>query len=194
MPLTRTDRLFQALLIVCGCYLSWLLFMVIHELGHVLGALATGGEVERVVLGPLLISETVMGDDRCPLLVVWAGPIVGTLLPVALWGLLRLLKCSRAYLARFLAGFCLVANGAYIGADAFCQNGDGRVMALCGTPVWVMVIFGVAAVVPGLLLWHRQGKFFGMGEARGPVSGADAVAVSIALVVLVAAELALSGG
>jgi hypothetical protein len=189
--MTRTDRFFQVLLIASGCYLSWLLFMAIHELGHVMGALATGARVERVVLGPLLISETVLGENPRPLLVVWAGPVLGVLLPAALWGGVRLLKCSRAYLLRFLAGFCLVANGAYIGADAFYQNGDGRVMALCGTPVWAMLLFGMVTVTPGLLLWHRQGRFFGMGEAGGRVARADAVAVSIAMVVVVAAELVL---
>ncbi len=188
--MTRADRFFQVLLIASTFCLSWLLFMAVHELGHVLGALTTGAEVERVILGPLSISETVLGENPHPLVVVWAGPVLGSLLPLALWGLLQLLKCSRAYLARFLAAFCLVANGAYIGADAFYQNGDGWVMAFYGTPVWVMVLFGIAAFVPGFWLWHRQGKFFGMGEARGRVSRADAVAVFIALVVTVAAELA----
>ena len=189
-PASAGDRFFQVLLIVSIFYLSWLLFMIVHELGHVLGALATGAQVERVRLGPLSISETVLGENPHPLVVVWAGPVVGALLPVALWGVLALAKCSRAYLARFFAAFCLVANGAYIGADAFYQNGDGWVMAFHGTPVWVMLLFGMAALAPGFWLWHRQGKFFGMGEARGRVDRADAVAVFAALLVVVVAELA----
>lgn len=190
-PATAADRFFQVLLIVSTLYLSWLLFMIVHELGHVLGALVTGAEIERVILGPLSISETVLGENPHPLVVVWAGPIVGALLPLALWGLLQLLKCSRAYLARFLAAFCLVANGAYIGADAFYQNGDGWVMAFFGTPVWVMVLFGAATFAPGFWLWHRQGRHFGLGAARGRASRADAVAVFIALVVVVFLETAL---
>ena len=38
--------------------LSWFVMMAVHELGHVVGALATAGSIERVILSPLTISRT----------------------------------------------------------------------------------------------------------------------------------------
>jgi hypothetical protein len=183
------DRAWAALLIASTLCLSWLLFMVLHEFGHCLGAWLTGGEVRRVSLGPLVISETVLGENPRPLVVVWAGPLVGSLLPAGLWLVLRLSGSRRAYLGRFLAGFCLAANGAYIGADAFYRNGDGFVMIAHGTSRWVMVLFGLTALAAGLRLWHRLGPRFGLGPARGRVERRDAAVTAALLALLVALEV-----
>ena len=77
-------RLHQVLLIGTFLPLCWLAMMDVHELGHVVGAVATGGRVEKVVLDPLTISRTDVLPNPNPLLVVWAGPIVGVLLPLGL--------------------------------------------------------------------------------------------------------------
>src|SRR5437870_4599390 len=91
----------------------------VHEFGHVAGAWLTGGQVARVVLHPLTISRTDLDDNPRPLLVVWAGPLCGVLLPLAAWGIVALGRCLGGYLLRFFAGFCLIANGAYIGVGSF---------------------------------------------------------------------------
>src|SRR5208282_6187597 len=92
--------------------LCWLAMMAVHELGHVVGAVATGGRVERVVLHPLTISRTDVSPNPHPLMVVWAGPSVGVLLPLAFLSAAKLSKLTWTYLAQFFAGFCLIANGA----------------------------------------------------------------------------------
>jgi hypothetical protein len=112
------------LLCVASCLAAWLGMQQVHELGHVLGAAATGGRVERVVLHPLTISRTDVAENRRPLVVVWAGPLVGILLPLVLWGATALLRLRLAFLLRFFAGFCLIANGAYIGAGSLGRVGD----------------------------------------------------------------------
>jgi hypothetical protein len=56
----------------------------VHELGHVLGAMATGAEVTRVVLWPWTISRTDVTNNTRPLVVAWAGPIVGIALPLVM--------------------------------------------------------------------------------------------------------------
>ena len=115
-------RFHQALLIGSFLPLCWLAMMAIHELGHVTVAVASGGRVERVVLYPLTISRTDVSPNPHPLLVAWAGPSVGILLPLALLVLVRLCKLSWAYLAEFFAGFCLIANGSYIGAGSLLSH------------------------------------------------------------------------
>ena len=47
------QRFHQLLFIVSLLALSWLTMLASHEVGHVLGAIVTGGSVERVVLHPL---------------------------------------------------------------------------------------------------------------------------------------------
>ena len=83
----------------------------VHELGHVLGTEITGGRVACVVLHPLTISRTDVAENPHPLLVVWAGPLCGVLLPLLLWASVAKLMPQTAFLARFFTGFCLLANG-----------------------------------------------------------------------------------
>lgn len=76
-------RFAQVLLIGTFLPLCWLGMMAVHELGHVLVVLATGGTITAVVLHPLTISRTDVSINPRPLLVVWAGPLLGVLLPPA---------------------------------------------------------------------------------------------------------------
>jgi hypothetical protein len=82
----RGEGAWRALLIAGTLLGSGLGMQVMHELGHVLGAWLTGGEVWRVVLHPLSISRTDLGANPHPLAVVWAGPMLGVAIPGLLWG------------------------------------------------------------------------------------------------------------
>lgn len=186
------DRLFQCLLIVSCLALSWLGMMAVHELGHVVHLWLSGGTVNYVVLHPLAISYTHPGSDPHPLLTAVGGSLWGCVLPLAVFGLVRRAAPSRAYLARFFAGFCLVANGAYLAADAFMRGGDARQLIQYGTPPWLLVLLGVPAVAAGLWLWNGLGPKFGLGAGPSHVNRRDAVAVGLTLAAVVALELALS--
>jgi hypothetical protein len=187
------QRFRQVVLIVSIVLASWLGMQAVHEFGHVGGAWLTGGQVARVVLDPLTISRTDLADNPRPLLVVWAGPVLGCLLPLAAWGLVAVLQWSWAYLLRFVAGFCLVANGAYIGAGSFGGLGDAGVMLRYGSPAWSLWAFGALTVPAGLLLWHRQGPYFGLGEAGGKVSPAAAYGCLAVLLALIVFGLVVDG-
>ena len=77
-------RLVQIVLIVSMLSVTWLGLQIVHELGHVLGAWATGGQVQQIVLHPLAISRTDVSPNPRPLVERWAGPVVGVLLPLVL--------------------------------------------------------------------------------------------------------------
>src|ERR1700757_3149752 len=116
----------------------------VHESGHVIGAWATGGRVARVVLNPLTISRTDLAENPHPLFVVWAGPVFGVLAPMVLWGIAVMVRVSWAFVLRFFAGFCLLANGLYIGIGSFDRVGDCGELLRHGAPMWEMWLFGLA--------------------------------------------------
>jgi hypothetical protein len=167
--------------------------MVVHEFGHVLGAWLTGGTVAKVVAHPLTISRTELSDNPQPLFVAWAGPAGGVLLPLTALGLARLFRMPGIYLFRFFAGFCLIANGAYIGVGSFEGVGDAGDLLRHGAAMWQLWTFGVLTAPFGLLLWHKQGHYFGLGRAKGELHPLAAYGCLALLIVLVVAELVLGG-
>jgi hypothetical protein len=185
-------RLHQIVLILSFVPLCWLGMMAVHEFGHVLGAWLTGGTVTRVVLHPLTISRTDVSPNPHPLLVTWAGPALGCLIPLLLFGAARALRLPIAHLARFFAGFCLIANGAYLGIGSFDRIGDAGDLLRHGAAAWQLWLFGLVAVPTGLLLWHRQGGRFGFGKDATPVSARTAFGTLVVLILIGVAELVLS--
>jgi hypothetical protein len=163
---------------------------VVHELGHVLLALATRAEVTKVALHPLIMSRTDLAENPHPLAVVWGGPLLGSVLPLIAFGFAFITRSPGIYLFRFFAGFCLVANGVYIGTGWLIANGaDPGVMLENGSPTWLLVVFGLLTFPAGLYLWHRQGHHFGLAQANGNVSNLAAAISATLLVGLVAFEL-----
>jgi hypothetical protein len=159
------QRRIRFVLVASAVVGSWLGMQAVHELGHAAAARLTGGQVERVVLHPLTISRTDLARNPRPLAVVWAGPLVGVLLPLALWGAAWAARLPGAFVMRFFAGFCLLANGAYIGAGSFDGVGDCGEMLRHGSPMWLLWLFGLACLPAGLWLWHGLGADFGLGPA-----------------------------
>jgi len=175
-------RRFEQIILI-GTFLPfcWLAMMAIHELGHVLAALISGGSINKVVVHPLSISRTDVFPNPQPLFVVWAGPLVGVLLPLAAWALVARLLKPAEFLSRFFAGFCLVANGLYIGAGAFEKIGDPGDMLQHGSGYWHLGTFAILSVPLGFWLWHGLGPRFGLGHAKGNV---DRQAVWISAILL----------
>jgi hypothetical protein len=187
------QRLHQGILIVSAVPGSWLGMQAVHESGHALGASLTGGRVAKVVLHPLTISRTDLAHNPRPLPVVWAGPVVGALLPLALWGVAAGVRLPGAFVLRFFAGFCLIANGAYVAGGSFGRVGDCGEMLRHGSAVWQLWLFGAVTVPAGLWLWHRLGPHFGLGTARRRVSAGVACASLVVCLGLLALAFAVGG-
>lgn len=173
-------RINQIVLISTFVSFSWLTMQVVHECGHVLAAVSTGGDVQKVVLHPLALSRTDVSPNPCPRIVVWAGPVFGSLAPLMGWLLADRFRWLHVFLWRFFAGFCLVANGVYLIGGSFAKGADPGEMMRLGTPQVVLVLVGAIGAVSGFLLWHRQGTHFGFGDSKGRVQ-TSAVATSVLL-------------
>ena len=182
-------RVEQGILIVTFLAFSWLAMQAVHELGHVLGAWITGATVTKVALHPAIISRTDLGVNPRPLVVVWAGPILGATVPLLTFVVAKLRGAPGGYLFRFFAGFCLISNGVYIALGPADGAADTGVMMQYGSPRWIMALFGLLTAPLGLYLLHKQGPHFGLGEAKGKVSRHAVVVSAALLLALVALEL-----
>ncbi|CAN5479136.1 hypothetical protein BH10PLA1_BH10PLA1_14830 [soil metagenome] len=151
-------RLLHSLAIALLLYVCWLAMTAIHEAGHVLGAKASGGVVNRVVWGPVSLSRTDVYPNPNPRLVTWAGPAFGALAPLLLEWLGR--RSRFANLLGVLAGFCLIANGAYLASGVIYPVGDARDLIHLGTRRWVLLAAGMPMCVVGLLIWHKVSPRF----------------------------------
>jgi hypothetical protein len=172
---------------------SWLGMQAIHESGHVTGAWLTGGRVARVVLHPLTISRTDLSSNPSPLVVVWSGPAMGVVAPLLIWAVATALSCRGAFILRFFAGFCCLANGLYIGVGSFGGIGDCGEMLRHGSDLWQLWLFGAITVPVGLWLWHRQSRHFGAGPAKMQVDRGVAYASLLAFIALLALGFLVGG-
>jgi hypothetical protein len=136
--------------------ISWWPMMAFHELGHVIGALIAGAKIENVVLWPWTFSETIRVGSKSPLLDTWLGPVFGAYVPLALYGYLRNRRFpGRGWLGYF-AGFCLIANGLYIGLGWIDRVGDAGDLLKLGAPIPIMAIFGIVSACLGIHIWHHE--------------------------------------
>lgn len=181
----------QVILIVSTLAVSWLGMMVVHEAGHVIGAWTSGGTVSRVVLHPLKFSETVISHNPHPLWEVWAGPLFGALAPLGVWGIAARFKASFDYLLRFFAGFCLLANGAYLGVGVFEGVADAGNLTLLGAPSWHLWLFGAVCIPSAFALWYGLGPKFGLGETHGRVNQQHAYMILGLLFALIFVEVVI---
>lgn len=188
------NRFFQITLIVSALGFSWLGMMAVHECGHVLAAWTSGGVVAHVDLHPLGFSRTQLTTNPCPLWVTWGGPLLGCLVPLAILVLVRITARDYTYLATFFAGFCLIANGAYLAGGAIYGGNtldDGAVILNNGGAIWQLLLFAAITVSAGLWMLNGLGKHFGLGNDRSP-DGVDhkaAIGTAVAFVVVVVIEL-----
>jgi hypothetical protein len=118
----------------------------------------SGGTVSAVHVPLVGFSLTEFSTNPHPHFVAWGGPVWGCVLPLAGWAVLRTMRWPGASVAQFFAGFCLIANGVYLGVGWVTRAGDAGDIAGHGTPIAVLVGFGLIAAATGLYLWHALGR------------------------------------
>lgn len=165
----RLLLILRGLLILPLLYVSWLALMAVHELGHVLHAYLSGGQVSLVYFHPFDFSRTDLSVNPHPQFVAWGGPIWGCIIPLIVYWIILWLRLGFRKLACFFASLCLVVNGAYIGVGWILKAGDAGTLLRHGASPWVMSVAGMLALAAGLYLWHRLGPRFGLAASGGPI-------------------------
>jgi hypothetical protein len=179
----------QLLFIAFTLGFSWLAMQVVHELGHVAAAWATGGRIAELRLHPLAISYTLLAENPRPGWVAWMGPIAGVALPLLAWITAAWTKIRGWQVARFFAGFCLLANGAYLAAGSFNGLGDAGDLMRHDTPQYFLWLFGLVTIPLGLWLWNGLGRYFGIGQGADSVDRKVFFVVTTLLLAIVVLEL-----
>ena len=169
--------------------MCWLLMQIAHESGHMLAAWFTGGTVIKVDLHPLHISYTLVSPNPRAAVVCWSGPLIGSGLPVGLWLGAYWLSMRSVHYFQFFAGFCLIANGAYLGTVLIAPAGDTQELLRLGcSPHW-MLLFGAITLPAGFWLWNGLGRKFGMGIDAAEISTKETFVVWGCFILFVVTEL-----
>lgn len=147
-PPTAAKPLPVLLLLLCW---SWVVMTVTHELGHVIGGIASGAVPTNLEIRPWKLPHSTFSPDPNPLMTLWAGPILGSVVP------LLVACCLRRPAAWFIGWFCVVANAVYLllGWLLFEPELDSTKMIRSGTPSYVLLLF-VAMTLPVSYVAFRQ--------------------------------------
>lgn len=138
---------------------AWYVMLATHELGHGLHALLSGVTVLNINFPLIGFPYTQVGTPTRSLFLLWGGFIWGCGIPMSAYFAVCAMKNRTVLWLRrevgFLAGFCLLANGAYLAAGAVYQIGDAAEMIRAGSPLGLLVTIGIVLAAFGLLFWHR---------------------------------------
>lgn len=120
--------------------LAWCAMTVTHEAGHLVGGWLSGATLQTADLRPWALPYSLHEPDPHPLVTLWAGPLLGVLLPGLIGG------GWRHPVARFLADFCCLANGLYLAVAWL--TGDhhldtARLLRAGASPVWLLLFCGI---------------------------------------------------
>jgi hypothetical protein len=129
---------------------SWCVMVTAHELGHLVGGWASGGTLLHSDLRPWRLPYSMFEPDPHPLVTLWAGPLLGIMLPGAFAWLIRRPSTF------FIASFCLLANGCYlliawITGDRWLDT--SRLFA-AGASSFSVIAYCVLTVIPGYVLFR----------------------------------------
>lgn len=93
-----------ALLLAC----SWIVMTLTHEVGHLIGGWCGGATLTDYSVAPWRVAFSLHNPDPNPMLTLWAGPLLGVMVPVSIAMIIQRSWCW------FIADFCLLANGVYL--------------------------------------------------------------------------------
>lgn len=87
---------------------AWIAMTLSHELGHVFFGLLGGARLIQLELRPWHLPYSLLANDSHPLATLWAGPILGCVVPLIAATIARRPACW------FVAWFCMLANASYL--------------------------------------------------------------------------------
>ena len=123
-----------------------------HETGHMIGGLIGGASLIDYDIAPWSLPFSFHNPDPHPLLTLWAGPLLGVAVPAVFATVFR----HRSL--RFIADFCLLANGVYlalawIAGDRFL---DTTRLLESGAPPFTIAIYCALTIGAGYVRFRND--------------------------------------
>ncbi|MEE2934681.1 MAG: hypothetical protein VYA84_01650 [Planctomycetota bacterium] len=130
---------------------AWTAMALAHELGHVLAGIVGGGKLLYLELRPWHLPDSQFVGDSFPWVTVWAGPVLGSLVPL---GIACFVKRPATW---FIAWFCLLANGLYLLLGLFIGGSelDTNKLIRAGSSTVILAIIALSATTFGY--WKLRG-------------------------------------
>lgn len=126
---------------------AWLSCMLIHELGHVLGAWATGGRLVLVNVRPFVFSTTLVEPNPMPGVVLWSGFLLGWLVALFAIPLWRVHVHPVGPIAKAWSAYCWLSMGSYLALAMGERFSDtGLLLKLGWSPLLLCCVGGGVAV------------------------------------------------
>ena len=138
---------------------------------------------------PVTLSRTEVEFNKAPRFVAWGGFIWGIAVPLGVLAAFRAFGSRYFFLPQFFAGFCLVANGAYMTAGAVWQIGDSADLLKHGESKALLVVLGTLLTAAGFWAWNGLGRYFAIGRHAERVAPRLAWTIAGATAILIAMEL-----
>ena len=132
--------------------LAYNVSMALHELGHAVGLVLSGGQVAHITLNPFCWCWTWYATNPRPIVTAWSGVVVGVLF--ALLPCIALATFGRRTPRLFvlLGIVALAANGIYLLDGVLSNVGDGADIVDLGAPRLLPITVG-AILVLAAALW-----------------------------------------
>ena len=146
---------------------SWCVMTFTHEMGHIVAGSCCGGTLQSADLRPWRLPYSLFNPDPMPLVTLWAGPILGVIVPVALALIVR-----RNWMW-FIAHFCVIANGTYIATAWYSGDRylDTAKLLEHGSPPLLIAVYCAITITAGYFGFrHCCMLLFDSQVKSGPVS------------------------
>ncbi|TWT41561.1 hypothetical protein Pla111_29380 [Botrimarina hoheduenensis] len=135
------------ILIAMGLWML-LVSLFVHELGHVLGALATDGRVVSLELRPGRLGHTLVNPNPSPEVVLWSGLLFGWVAPFATWPAWRLQRGLIGPTLRATTWFSWLALGSYLAVGGGERWSDtGQLMSAGWSALLLVALGSVVAMI-----------------------------------------------
>ncbi len=120
--------------------LSWCVMIETHEIGHIVGGWLCGASLRDWQLWPWQLPYSFFDPDPKPLITLWAGPVLGSIVPLAI------ALVFRNEWIWLIANFCLLANGLYLALAWLAGGSSLDTQRLLAEGAWPISIVGFCLV------------------------------------------------
>jgi hypothetical protein len=154
---------------------------LLHEIGHIFVGCAAGGDLRDFELRPWHLPHSLFASNPAPLLTLWAGPLLGCLVPLIAACLLR-----RSAIW-FVAWFCVAANGSYLLLGYYTGDNelDSNKIIRLGTPVWILLAVGSAMTFAGYVGFRNEFRSR-LGGSGSPIARRTLAISAVGMMVCIA--------